>query len=36
VVTFSEFGTDSQTIAAPAGEIFNPETDFPEIAKGHD
>jgi hypothetical protein len=35
-VTFSEFGTVSTTIAAPAGPIFNPETDFPEIAVGRD
>jgi hypothetical protein len=36
VVTFSEFGTASGTIAAPTGEIFDPERDFPDIASGHD
>jgi hypothetical protein len=36
MVTFSEFGAVSQTITAPAGEIFDPERDFPEIAVGRD
>jgi hypothetical protein len=35
-VTFSEFGAASTPIAPPSGPIFNPETDFPEIAVGRD
>ena len=36
VLTFSEIGTVSETIAVPPGPIFNPLTDFPEEARGHD
>lgn len=36
VVTFSEFGTVSETIAPPTGEVFDPEHDFPSTAVGHD
>lgn len=36
VLTFSEIGTVSATIAVPPGPIFDPLTDFPEEFRSHD